>query len=33
MFDVLCVVMVVLFFALNVAFADACENLMRWTTR
>jgi hypothetical protein len=33
MLDVLCVVMVVLLFALNLAFAGACEQLMRWTTR
>ena len=33
MLDVLCVVIVVLFFAANVAFAEACERLMGWTTR
>lgn len=33
MLDMLCVVMMVLFFAANVAFAGVCERLMGWTTR
>jgi len=33
MFDLLCVVLILLFFAVNVAFAIGCDRLMGLTTR